>query len=125
MHVDQSSSAGALDGGGADPSGSREGCTVTFPVLWQGPPKELERLGCPREVPLELVAPHEEQACRNHGQSLKRLAERGGLGPKELLAVLHDREWPWVRGIGLASTVRALNAILAKRRLAAWQRSGR
>jgi hypothetical protein len=38
-----------------------------------------------------LVAPHEEQAQRNHDQTLQRLAERGGLSPAELLAVLQDR----------------------------------
>lgn len=53
----------------------------------------MERLGCPRDVSWEIVVPHEEQAHRNHGQSLARLAERGGLSPAELLAVLEDRAW--------------------------------
>lgn len=69
---------------------------MTFPVLWQGDRKylaELKRLGCPRTVPLALVQPHEHQALRNHDQTLARLAERGGLGPAELVAVLGDRRW--------------------------------
>jgi hypothetical protein len=45
-------------------------------------------------VPWNVIAPHEPQAMRNHGgQSLERLAQRGGLGPCEALAVLEDRAW--------------------------------
>ena len=48
----------------------------------------------PRSVPWALVAPHEAQALKNHGgQSLERLAERGGLSLDELVAVLEDRRW--------------------------------
>ena len=36
---------------------------------------------------------NEEQAQRNHGQSLKRLAERGGLSPSEALANMEKRRW--------------------------------
>ena len=46
-----------------------------------------------RSVPWALVEPHEKQAWKNHGQTLERLAERGGLDPTELLAVLEDRRW--------------------------------
>lgn len=42
-------------------------------------------------VPWDMVAPHEAQALRNHGQTLERLAERGGLDWSELLRVLEDR----------------------------------
>ena len=66
----------------------------TFPVLWPYRPRdllELAELGCPRSVPWELVAPHEQTAWDNHGQSLNRLADRGGLYPAELCAVLEDR----------------------------------
>lgn len=38
-----------------------------------------------------MIAPHEEQARRNHDQSLQRLAERGGLTADEALAILEDR----------------------------------
>lgn len=64
--------------------------------------RELERESFPilghsqrqaGSVPWALVAPHEDQAQRNHYQSLKRLAERGGLSHSELCAVLEDREW--------------------------------
>lgn len=70
-----------------------------FPVLastWRER-ERLDQIGCPRSVPWEFVAPHERQALRNHEQTLDRLAERGGLSPGELVAV--------VRGEGLSSVL--------------------
>lgn len=40
-------------------------------------------------VPWEFMAPHESQCQKNHGQSLKRIAERGGLGASEAWAVVN------------------------------------
>lgn len=40
-----------------------------------------------------LIAPHEKQALTNHGQSLERLAQRGGLSFCEAAAILEDRRW--------------------------------
>ncbi len=58
-----------------------------FPVM-------VGKYGAERSyVPWSIVAPHEQQAQRNHSQTLKRLAERGGLAPCELAAVLEDRNW--------------------------------
>lgn len=48
-----------------------------------------------KSVRWELLAPHEAQAVKNHGQSLARLAERGGLSPAEAYCVLHDIPLPW------------------------------
>jgi hypothetical protein len=47
----------------------------------------------PSSVPWSLVVEHEAQAKANHSQSLERLAERGGLSPCELVAVLENRPW--------------------------------
>lgn len=44
-------------------------------------------------VPWSLIAPHERQAQKNHDQTLERLAERGGLDPSEMVAVIEDRPW--------------------------------
>lgn len=41
----------------------------------------------------QLVADHGGQANKNHYQTVKRLAERGGLSWSELHAVLHNRPW--------------------------------
>lgn len=47
-----------------------------------------------RSIPWDVIAPHEAQARRNHGQqTLSRLAERGGLSPCEAIAVLEDRDY--------------------------------
>lgn len=89
---------------------------MTFPVLWQGSRQciaELGRLGCPRTVPLALVAPHEAQAMQNHGgQTLARLAERGGLSPGELVCTLLDRPLQDMRGRHPAFTVPLLQRII-------------
>lgn len=53
-----------------------------FPILQGGP-----------SIPWRLIEPHGRQALANHSQTLERLAERGGLGPCEALAVLEDRPW--------------------------------
>lgn len=37
-----------------------------------------------------MIEPHRKQAWRNHGQSLEKLNCRGGLGVRELFAVLQD-----------------------------------
>jgi hypothetical protein len=50
-------------------------------------------LGTRESVPWAAVAPHEQQAGENHGQTLKGLAGRGGLSWCELAAVLEDRPW--------------------------------
>lgn len=61
-----------------------------FPVLLT----EREARGMSRyTVPWSLLAPHEEQALRNHSQSLDTLARRGGLAPSEMVAVLERRKW--------------------------------
>jgi hypothetical protein len=42
-------------------------------------------------IPWTMIAPYEDQAQRNHSQSLERLAERGGLSPFEAVRVLQCR----------------------------------
>lgn len=49
--------------------------------------------GCPTRVPWAFVAPHEGWALKNHDQTLQRLAERGGLSPCEIVAILEGRKW--------------------------------
>lgn len=67
-----------------------------FPVLWQGDKgyiQTLRDLGCPRDVPWDFVADHRERCLKNHGQTPERLAERGGLAPCEMVAVILERRW--------------------------------
>lgn len=44
-------------------------------------------------IPWAMIAPHEQQAQSNHGQSLDRLAERGGLAASEAIDILEGRRW--------------------------------
>ena len=44
-------------------------------------------------IPWKSIAPHEKQALINHGQSLEKLASRGGLSWCEALAVLQDSKF--------------------------------
>lgn len=44
-------------------------------------------------IPWAAIAPHEAQAERNHGQTLARLAARGGLGVCEAVAIMENRRW--------------------------------
>ena len=68
--------------------------TADFPVLYGAPRDQYSGpLELPQTVSWELISKHEVQAMRNHGQTLRRLAERGGLCPSELVAVLEDRPW--------------------------------
>lgn len=56
------------------------------------PPLDFPILGSGYRLPWAFVAPHEGRARRNHGgQSLQRLAERGGLDWREMLAVIEDK----------------------------------
>ena len=69
-----------------------------FPLMkyepWRDMPEQLEWL------PWELLAPHDEQAKRNHGgQNLEKLASRGGLSACEAVAIIEDTDyrkmWPF------------------------------
>lgn len=46
-----------------------------------------------RSIPMRLLLPYEEQALRNHSQSLKRLAERGGMDACEILGIVRGLRW--------------------------------
>lgn len=76
-----------------------------FPILraWkEGKGKEREF------VPWDFVAAHERQAQSNHYQTVKRLAERGGLSWRELLAVVEDRKWSSVPTAEARARVQAM-----------------
>ena len=51
--------------------------------------KRLGLINVPKEVPDTILT--EEWAQRNHGQTLKRLNERGGMGILEMLDNIHKR----------------------------------
>lgn len=45
-------------------------------------------------IPTDVISSHEKQAWKNHGQTLGRLAERGGLSASEAVAVIRDQHYP-------------------------------
>lgn len=65
-----------------------------FHVMWGWPiSPAYKKLGCPKTLPWAFIEPHERQAYINHGQTLQRLNERGGLDVVELRAVLEGKSW--------------------------------
>ena len=77
-----------------------------FPVMFQS--RDQRVLGIPELIDWDFVEPHREQAMRNHDQSLERLAERGGLTPCELLAVLENRKWQAMSDVAAANRLKAI-----------------
>lgn len=57
-----------------------------FPIITSNHKKEY--------IPYEIIKSHENQAIKNHGQTLERLAQRGGLSWSEAYAVLIDSDFP-------------------------------
>jgi len=74
---------------------------------------EARRKGTPypRSVPWDLVKDHESKAQSNHSQSLEHLAERGGLSPKELWCVVHDKKFYDVRDMTEAKAIEWLRGV--------------
>lgn len=61
-----------------NPAGTSQAAELIFPIMG-GP-----------AIPFSLIAPYEAQAKKNHYQTLKRLAERGGLSICEAMAVMSE-----------------------------------
>ena len=68
-----------------------------------------------KAIPWELIEPHDDQAQRNHHQTLERLAERGGLGPSEAVVIIQDRQW---RRLDELSCERALMRMIVAHHIA-------
>lgn len=66
-----------------------------------------------RDIPWEMIAPHEAQARCNHGQNLERLAARGGLSPLEAVCVLDDQPLRWPSRRSDEYAVRRLEQIIS------------
>lgn len=72
----------------------------------------LKRLNFPKSVPWDFLAPHEKQARSNHDQSLRTLASRGGLDPREMLAVISDRRWDDFRRVSMEDAAKQVISLL-------------
>ena len=91
-----------------------------FPVLWQSLTRDEEKLmkdlGCPHQIPWRLIEPGRDQALRNHDQTLEKLAQRGGLCPEEIYAVLHGKGLRFIRSeeCSLEGSVKFIVELLKK-----------
>ncbi len=64
-------------------------------------------------VPWSFLAPHEAQAKHNHGgQTLNRLAERGGLGPSEMLAIVKGLYWSETKNVSDEAAIDEIELLL-------------
>lgn len=75
---------------------------------------ELRAAGVPFvvvAVPWAMLARHGRQAEVNHHQTLERLAERGGLGAQETVAILENRAYD-LRRLTLAEAHRRLHELV-------------
>lgn len=101
---------------------SEEQNAKTFPVLWQSLTHaeryRMQQRGCPRTVPWSFVEPHRAQAKRNHDQTLERLAQRGGLSPAEIVALVTGRPLRRFMGGRDSDWVPELLALLAEHAIA-------
>lgn len=66
---------------------------------------------CPRSVPWAAVEPARSTAMKNHGQTLERLAERGGLSPKELVCALDGLKLRSVPALRIEECVRRVREL--------------
>ena len=64
-------------------------------------------------IPWEAIEPGRYQAFKNHGQSLERLAERGGLSLVEVVGILDGLEWRELRNINIAKAKQRVLALSA------------
>lgn len=87
-----------------------------FPILLDSKEKR-EHPDWPTSVPWSLIEPHEEQARANHYQTLKRLAERGGLSPLEMQYIIQDRKFVYHNDYtaATAEAVAFISDLLTKR----------
>lgn len=85
-----------------------------FPILTDSTERQSwakTKGGWPSYFPWELLKPHEKQAVQNHSQSLHRLSERGGLSPRELWLVMHDKGLREIREVEEEQAVEWLRTI--------------
>lgn len=85
-----------------------------FPMLLDH--RELRELGLTQRprVPWAWLEPHEDQALQNHGQTLQRLAERGGLDPREMLSIITGKKWSAYQSMSLEEAMQKINDLVAQ-----------
>lgn len=73
--------------------------------------RELKNIpDVPMWVPMNLL--NEQQAGSNHGQTLARLKERGGLSVKESLSLINCKPWMYYKNLPIKDAVALLNELI-------------
>lgn len=72
--------------------GTPEECRAAMILMKKNAAKKFLIMGSAM-IPWEVLEPHEPQAITNHGQTLQKLASRGGLDWGEAAAILEDRRF--------------------------------
>jgi len=67
----------------------------------------------PVKVPMHLL--NEKQAYNNHGQSLARLKERGGISIREALSLINCYHWNYYGGMEARKAVAMLNDLISQK----------
>lgn len=73
-------------------------------------PDDARKFDCPTQFPMHLLSDGRAQS--NHGQTLKRLKERGGLSVREILAIVGNKGWNYYGGLQWPEAIKMLNDIL-------------
>lgn len=73
-------------------------------------PEDARKFDCPTQFPMHLLS--EAQAKSNHGQTLKRLKERGGLSVREILAIVGKKNWSYYGNLKWEEAIKMLNNII-------------
>lgn len=90
---------------------------MRFPVMRPEHPIDLHRPPwpeCPAFVPWGMIVEKRDICIRNHSQTPERLAERGGLGVREMLAVLENKHWSEIIDMPIGAAVSLLNTHMVK-----------
>ena len=90
--------------------GTPEECRAAMILMKKNASKKFPIMGSAM-IPWEVLEPHEPQAITNHGQTLQKLASRGGLDWGEAAAILEDRRFEKKDMDERASRDRVLKAI--------------
>lgn len=64
---------------------------------------------------VQMSVLNEQQADRNHGQTLRRLAERGGLSLSEAAAIAEQRQWRSQKNVDAAAAIQAVAPLVEPR----------
>jgi len=75
---------------------------IIMPILDDGRSRQIKHV----EIPLD----RQDQAMKNHSQTLQTLKYRGGLSPEEAVAILKRQHWRSVRGMSIAEAADFLEA---------------